>query len=249
MSCRVLLPHQKPVRFSRLKMMSKCPAIYRAQFDEEAPDNSAKRFGRLVHALTLGGRVVVYDGERRGNRWKDFQAAHDGAEIALVDEHREALKIADAVRSHHIAGGLLDGEREKEIAWMGDGRACGARLDVLGHDFVTDLKTTSSAEPRWFMRNAARMGYHAQLDWYRLGATLAMGRPIERAYIVAVEPRYPYIVTCFDLPQRVLDMARALWRSWWDRLMVCEAAGEWPEYANVIVEFEIGEPGELDFDD
>lgn len=251
MSARHLLPHQKPVRFSRLKLMSKSPEIYRAQFEEEAADTAAKRFGRLVHATTLGGKIVVYDGERRGNRWAEFKAANEGAEIALEHEIKDATRIAKAVHADPIVCkyGLLDGEHEKEIAWMSEGRACGARLDVLGHDFVTDLKTTSSAEPGWFVRNGARMAYHAQLDWYRLGATLAMGRPIERAFIVAVEPKYPFAVTCFKLPQRTLDMARATWRTWWERLMVCEASDAWPGYALDLVEFEIGEPGEIDFDE
>lgn len=248
---RALAPHQKPVRFSRLKMMSTCPAKYRGQFDEEAADTAQKRTGRLIHAAVLGGRVAVYVGERRGKAWDEFKEANDGAELALTREWDEARRVADAVTSDPLvrANRLLEGEHEKEIAWMSEGRACGARLDVLGDTFVTDLKTTASAEPGWFIRNGSRMGYHAQLDWYRLGATISMGRPIERAFIVAVEPRFPYVVTSFELPQRTLDIARGVWRAWWERLMVCEASNQWPGYSQTLVPFEVSEYGELSFEE
>lgn len=244
------LPWQVPVRFSRLKLMGQSAKIYRASFDVERPDKEGMRFGRIVHAVTLGGaKVVVFPHKRDGNRWKDFKAAHTGEEIASEAEYKEALRIAFALESHPIANKLLRGEREKEIAWMDGGRACGARVDVLGADFVTDLKTTAKAQPEWFMRNAERMAYHAQMAWYRRGASIAMERPIKTAHIVAVETKFPYEITTYDLTLGTLDNGERLWRLWWEALMNCEATDAWPGYRQSTVEWNVTGNAEIDYDD
>jgi hypothetical protein len=237
------------VRFSRLKLMGRNAMQYRAAFDVEAADTPPKRFGRQVHAATLGGDVAIYDGERRGGAWEAFAMVNAGKEIALKREWAEAQKIAAIVQAHPIAGPLLIGEHEKELAFMTEGRACGARLDVAGVDFVTDLKTTASAEPGWFMRNGERMAYHAQLAWYMTAARMALDRPFERAYVVAVETKFPYEVTCFQLSEQALDMGARLWRSWWERLMVCEASDQWPGYAQSLVEWDVAGNSEVEFDE
>jgi hypothetical protein len=245
-----LPPHLMPVRFSRLKLMGKSPAHYRAQFERPTPDDQAKRAGRLAHALLLGGGYVVYPGKRReGNAWAEFKAANAGKEIALRSELDEAMRVAESVNRHADARRLLFGIHECEIAWMNDGRACGARLDVIGRDYVTDLKTTASAEPGWFTRNAARMGYHAQLAWYKQGAEIALGRAFQRAYIVAVEARFPYVVTCFELSLAALDNGERLWRSWWEMLMNCERSDAWPPYALGVQNFDVRSDAEIDFDE
>lgn len=246
---RTPLPWQVPVRFSRLKLIGQSAKIYRASFDRERPDSAAMRFGRLIHAVTLGGNVVVFPHPRTGTRWKEFMLAHPGEEIATEAEYAEAVNIASALASHPKAAPLLRGEREKELAWMDNGRACGARVDVLGGDFVTDLKSTAKAEPEWFMRNAERMAYHAQLAWYRRGASIAMERPIRTAHIVAVEPKFPYEITTYDLTLGTLDHGERLWRSWWERLMVCEASDEWPGYSQATVEWNVTGNAELDYGD
>ncbi len=249
-----IAPHLGPVRFSRLKKMGRSAKIYRAQFDRPDPDTAAKRFGRLVHAVTLGGKVAVFDGKRNTNAYRDFEAAHPGHELALRDEAYEAYEIRDALMAHKEARRLLTGRTELEIAWTDNGRACGARLDVLGEKpdnepFVADLKTTASAEPAWFARNAERMGYHAQLDWYRQGASLAIRRPVRRAYIVAVEPKYPYEIVTFPLGISALDHGERLWRSWWHKLMACEESDLWPGYSEAPVPWEVTGNSEIDFDE
>lgn len=246
---RDLPPHSKPVRFSRLKAMSKSPAHYLGQFTEEREDNAALRLGRLVHALVLGGKIVEWPVERRGNAWKEFALVNEGAEIATSSELTKARRVADSVLRHDDAMSVLQGQRELEIAWMLDGRACGARLDVLGPDYVTELKTTTSAEPGWFTRNGARMGYHAQLSWYMAGARMAFNRPIERAHSVAVEVKHPFVVTVFDVPTATLDEGTRIWRSWFEQLMVCERSDAWPGYTLARAEFAVQRDVEIDLED
>lgn len=259
-----LAPHLGPVRFSRLKLMGKSAKIYRASFDRPREDNAQMRAGRLIHAVALGGKVAVYDGNggRATNAYKDFAARHPDSEVPLKDEYNDACEVCDALMSHREASRLLTGDREKEIAWTDNGRVCGARLDVIGTEvltspgkigvparFVCDLKTTANAEPRWFQRNAERMGYHAQLDWYRQGAMRALGVTVSNAYIVAVETKYPYEIVTHRLALSALDNGERLWRSWWEKLMVAEQTDVWAGYSEAQQDWDVSGNAELDWDE
>ena len=252
---RDLPPHLKPVRFSRLKLMGQSAAHYRGQFDEEREDSDTFRFGRLVHSLLLGGKFVVYEGRRAGKKWDEFELANAGSDIVTEREYSRGVRAAAMARKRlgelrdadPTLPDILVGEREKEIAWMCEGRACGARLDVLGAYFVTEVKTTASAEPAWFTRNGGRLGYHAQLAWYMAGARMAYPRAFERAFILSVEVKHPFEPTIFEVDQETLDLGARLWRSWFEKLRVCEASDHWPGYAQHVVPFHIHQDVEIDF--
>jgi hypothetical protein len=257
MSAREVPPHLKPVRFSKLKLIGRTPAHYIGQFEEEREDNASLRFGRLVHSVVLGGAFVVYQGERHGKKWAAFEAEHAGKDIVTAREHERAKRAAESVAKelgrlrddHPDLPDLLAGEREKELAWMTEDRACGARIDVLGSNFVTELKTTTSAEVGWFTRNGGRLAYHAQLDWYLNGARMCYPREFDRAFIVAVEVKHPFVVTVFEADQETLDLGGRLWRSWWERLRVCETSNMWPGYAQSVMPFHIQQDAQIDFGD
>lgn len=241
-----------PVRYSRLRRFALSPAHYLSTLlREDDSDSAGRRFGRLVHALVLGGEVIVYDGERRGKAWAEFKAAHPEDErttIVTAKERDTGRRVADAVLADRAAAPLLVGKHEHEIAWTNQGRACSSRLDVLGADFVTDLKTTACAEPMWFARNAIRMHYHAQLAFYQ-DAALSLGRIVDRAYIVAVETKAPYPVVTWELTPRALDAGRRLCALWMGSLLVSECSGEWPGYAQSTLPLDVpdfdGEPTTL----
>jgi hypothetical protein len=288
----------EPVHFSRLKLMQLSPAHYRAaeDRDEETP---AKRMGTLVHALVLGGELIVYDGERRGNAWRAFErlvagddffvfdGTHNGkawraakdeaagraivtssdvelafgaralqrrrieaglraAVIVTSAERDRAMACADVVRAHPVAAELLDGERERGLSWSYLGRACAGTLDCLGSNRVVEVKTSQLAEPAWFSRQAQRMAYPAQCAWYREGAA-ENGYLVEDCYIVAIETRPPFAVTCLRLTRRALEQGQKCMRLWMERLLGCEAADEWPEYVQGVVDLDVPEEFELDF--
>ncbi len=71
------------LHFSRLRLMALSPAHYAAYAQTEP--TPAMRFGTAVHALALGGDLIRYDGERKGNAWAAFKALVDGAEYYVFD--------------------------------------------------------------------------------------------------------------------------------------------------------------------
>lgn len=227
-------PREVAVSFSRLKKIARSPAHYLADLRATPADNASKRFGRLVHKVTLGGDYAVWEGERRGNAWKDFAKLNDGTEICTASELVEAKRIATALDRHPLAAPLLIGAKEQLIEWELRGRKCKSVLDVIGNGFIADLKTTTDARPDWMIRQAFRMGYHAQMAWYQRAAASFGGE----VYLIAVETTDPYPVTVLRVTPRSLAEGDKMCRLWFEQLMNCEESNQWPEYSQSIVDMD-----------
>lgn len=239
------------VHFSALRSMGRSPAHFRAAEVAGFEPTPAMKFGLAVHSLTLGGqRVVRFEADaRRGKAWTEFEEQHADKIILTAPEHDRALAVAEKVRTHPIARGALAGEHEVSLEWDYCGRACAGRIDVVGEDFLTELKTTTNASPAWFRFHALRMAYNAQVAWYREGMR-ANRRPVGGGgYIVAVEVRDPFAVTVFRMTEAALEQGEKTVRLWFERFLACEQSGEWPEYAQDIVDLDVLERDlELEFE-
>jgi hypothetical protein len=239
----------EPVRFSNLKLMALSPAHYRAAADKET---YAMERGRALHSLVLGGpRVIPYPGKtRQGKDWAAFQAANDDAQILTSGEYAKARGMADAVRANRHAMDLLEGQHEVEIDWHYLGRRCQSHIDVIGGGgrWVTELKSTVSSNPDRFAWQAQRMAYFGQLAFY-MEALQQTNRSVpEDAYVVAVEAVPPFVVTVMRLTDKALEQGRKCMRLWMERLLGCEATGEWPGYVQGVVALDAPEAElELDF--
>ncbi|MEM9194841.1 MAG: PD-(D/E)XK nuclease-like domain-containing protein [Myxococcota bacterium] len=101
------------LHFTRLKLMARSPAHYAAYQDLTEP-TAAMRLGTAVHALALGGDLIRYDGERKGNAWQSFKALVDGADHYVFDApHRgNAWKAA----KEEAAGRVIVTSADVELA-------------------------------------------------------------------------------------------------------------------------------------
>lgn len=223
------------VRFSTLKYMQRSPAHYREALLNPAKPSAAMSLGTLVHAHVLGSirDLAIWDGVRRGKEWEAFSAANADREIVTMREVMEAERIADSVRASNEAHELFRSPgvvREKQISWQIATRWCSGRPDAYCDQWVADLKTTADASPAKFQHHAVRMGYTAQLAWYMDGLKAAGIEAPERAFIVAVETKPPFVVQAYELTPDAIDLGRRTYRLWWERLRVCEDSDQWPGY-------------------
>lgn len=242
-------PLSVPVRYSNLKNIGKSPAHYLHAINCPRDDSGPLRLGRLVHWHILGampddedGAIHIYEGERRGKAWDEYAAQHNTDEVVTRKEWERALPIADAVRRNKHAMRLIDGSLcEQPIKWSIAGRACSSRPDAyrVGGP-LTDLKTTADASPAGFQRMIQRFGYHAQAAMYR-DALASVGVDTVGSFIIAVETKPPYPVTVFELTAAMLDHGRRTYRGWFETLRNCEESGEWPEYAQTVVQCDVPE--------
>ncbi len=243
------MKERKELRFSDLKRIAMSPAHYLCALDRErSQQTTPQRIGEGTHALVLGGRdVLEYPKRRAGKEWEAFVIEHPGALILSTSEFRTAIGAANAIMRCADAVRLLKGDREQELPqWSILGRKCGGRPDVLGDGFVTEIKTGRTSHPSWFVRQAIRMGYHAQLSYYQCGA-IANGIAIKDAFVVAVEQYAPYAVTPMQLTTRALEAGERLWRSWFERLIVCEDDDTFPAYTQSVEVFDVPELDDVEF--
>ena len=222
------------LHWSSLRWIGKSPAHYRHYLETRLLPTPAMRLGSLVHAMVLGATrpFVVYPEARRGNKWKDFKAEHDGQEIVTAAEWAVASDIALAVKSHPEAKLAMTGVKEHPIQWQIGARDCAGTPDING-GVLTDLKVTDS-DPRRFPWQARKMGWFAQLAWYFDGICRATGTDPERVCIVAVEPKPPHIVVPYELTEGAIEYGRRVYRSYLETLEVCQASDSWPGYVQTF---------------
>jgi hypothetical protein len=233
------------LRFSELRKMGFSAAHFRSAYVEPREQTSSMRFGVLGHCLALGGEAfVVFEGERRGNRWSKFKVQHEGKMIVTAAELARAQRVADAVHADPVAGPLLRGLREHELLWEYEGRRCGGRLDVIGDDWILDLKTAACAKPEIYDRRIENMHMHVQLAHYRIGAR-ANGFNPRAVHLAVVETEPPFAVVVRPLTDGALLAGEKQLRLWVERVKACEAAGVWPSYSQAPVPFHIDEHSEL----
>jgi PDDEXK-like domain of unknown function (DUF3799) len=230
------------VHWSTLKNIGRSPAHYIEALRSSREQSAAMRFGSAVHSIVLGGgsTIAVWERDRRGNEWKCFEEDNRGKLILTAKEHADVIRAAHAVMSHDGAMRLLTGRREQRIEWTRNGVECAGTPDVVGAEYITELKTTTNAEPNWFMRHAKQMGYVGQLAWYAHAAKRTRGA------IVAVESKAPFAVTLFIASERIIEEGDKLCTKYLELFKQCEASGLWGAYSDAPVEFEATEY-DLDF--
>lgn len=235
--------------FSLLKNIARSPAHYLHARNAERVDKAVFAQGRATHfgvfePERLASEIAVFDGPRRaGKEWERFKAQADalGQTILKEAEFEECIAYANAVRSNQTAMGLLQtGIAEVSITWRDEvtGIVCKGRLDwVTRGKWITDLKTTKCAAPEEFARQSWRYLYHVQGAMYVDGWKAVTGEELPFLHI-AVEKESPYVVQVYRLPEYVIQAGRETYREWLALVKRCRESGEWPGYADGVVELQ-----------
>lgn len=236
-----------PLHFSTLKAMGLSPMHYAHLNAVGREETRSLRLGIALDAGTFGTReVVVYQGDRRGAKWKEFEALNSGPDKIIITAKEEPLVagMARALLSRPDALELLRGERQKTLNWKINGRECEGTPDAFTAERLTDLKTSRTSHPERFPYEARRFGYVAQLSWY-LHAIEQTGRPRpSSAFIVVVESVPPHPVTIFQVTERAIELGERTWRLWFERLRACEESNAWPPYTEAFVPLDAPEDSE-----
>ncbi len=224
--------------------------------------------------LAQGFTPIVYPGAtRQGKAWKDFAETHKGtrlytqrefdeafdlvaalpagrtyqpSEFVTWSELGEAEPMAEALRGSPLAMRYLEGRHQVALEWESQGVRCSTRgIDCVGFGFISDLKVTQTTEPFHWCHQARRMLWHAQLAWYAEGCRAHGIDTHHGLFLVGVESSAPYPVTVLRLTERAAEEGARCCHSWLEQLRACEASGDWPAYAQSVVDFDIEPAFEL----
>lgn len=234
------------VNISSLKWMTRSPAHYKHQITlgHLAKPTAAQRLGQLVHEAVLqpqefARHPVWFGGARRGKEWEAFRAEHASAKEPLAEaDFQQVCRIRDSVTADSRAAELLDGpvdDSEVSFRWTDPSTSigCKGRVDVLGDNFIVDLKTTTNASPKAFAAQAWKLGYHIQAAYYLDGAR-AEGLDASKFYFVAVETSAPYAVQVYEASPEFIDEGRKQYLELLQKLVVCRESKCWPAYGSEI---------------
>ena len=228
-----------PVRFSHLRAYGRSAMHGQHARLNDAKQTSAMQRGTAVHALLFGTRRVCgYPGsQRRGKEYDAFAAANPDSEILTMTEYDKSRRMADAVRACKEAEPMLKGVAEETVKFRWMGLDCRATPDVRGPDYLTELKTSSSADPMRFPWHALRMHYHAQMRMQNI----ACGMKALDSYIVCVEATEPFPVQVFRIDEKALDAGEKLLILWAERLKGAEASQAFPAYTSCVMPIDLPE--------
>ena len=261
-----------PIRFHHLKAMALSPAHCRyaldlSERDEQGESTPAMQRGTATHAMLFGTvRVMTApeDAPRKPSSvqrnakkpspatidaiawWDAFERESAGAIVMPAAQYDTCARMADAVRAEPRAAEMLHGATvEESILFNRDGLECRTTPDIRGLDFECELKTTKSSQPEQFVWQSKRMLYHAQHAWHLAGMRgNGLLRGPGHAYTIAVEATAPYVVTVFRIDPHALEIGERCTRLWFERVKSCIESGQWPGYAQSVVDLDV--PEDLD---
>ena len=232
------------MHFSDLTMLAKSAKKYAYAIDHPRKQTPAMRLGACVDAIVFPGfrDFVVYDGERKGHAWKSFQAEHAAREIFTEAEYKNAKGCADAVLSDEHAAPHLVGQHQAVLQWECEGVPCAAGIegerggvDVLGDDFIADLKVTHNAEPDYMSRHSFGRMWHAQLAFYGYAVPASNTKRV----LLAVEPEPPHEVVVSVMTPALIVAGQKTVRLLIEKYKACLASGQWPGYVQSAVELDV----------
>lgn len=214
------------------------PAKLRQQLDAPRGPNPVFDIGHAAHKLVLGvGAEIVripHDEWRTKEAKAAVQAARDAGQIPLKPADWDRVHaMADQLARHPAAVELLvDAVPEVSAFRRHDsGVWLRSRIDAVGDGYLADFKTSRSADPELFHRDAANLAYHVQDAFYTAMADALDGLPDDPDfYFIVQEKEPPYLVSVVELSPTFRAIGAAAVEHAIDLWQQCQATGEWPGY-------------------
>lgn len=134
--------------------------------------------------------------------WAQWDADNVGRRLLSGADYDRVQRMADSVRAHPVAAGLLvGGQREATFRWRDEatGLACKSRADLyLPGEYVMDLKSCRDASAEGFARAVASLKYDLQQAHY-LDGVRACGDTVRWFVFLAVESTAPFVCQPYTL--------------------------------------------------
>lgn len=157
----------------------------------------------------------------------EFKEKNANKEFIDADQYNTALSAITAIRSHHIAAGIIE-DCEKEVVLTGElfGLPMKGRADLVG-DVLADVKTTRDAAAFPFGRMFVNLHYGFRMAIYRELVRQTTGRELD-VLMIAQETSGDFDTAVYRVPDIVLDNALGQVETIIRRYQSCLESGVWP---------------------
>ena len=231
------------------KRILAAPAVLKWYRDNPQPAKAAYDFGHIVHGIVLGTGLEVVEipedllpdnGAATTKAAKKFIAdVRAAGDIPMKAKDLETPRaVAQAVLDDPVAGPLFKRGRPEQSIYGQDestGVWMRGRLDWVteldGATCLVDLKTTASdASAGEFTREAAKLEYAVQREFYRQIWQTITGEIDPRFIHVVVSKKQPYLVNVVEMDFEYELIGQAKVRRALDTYKACMDSGVWPGY-------------------
>lgn len=205
-----------------LHTMRRSPAHFRAAQDADlrgdSRDTAAMALGRLIHLAVLEpGKFRTETG---------WASPADGKTAFQCANALDACPEARAFLHHPAAA------HEVTLTWNAGegGYPMKGRPDVIGPDWIADLKTTTDAEEGPFSRACNQLGHALKLTLYGDVLTALTGREYHRVLVV-VETGRGCGVKLYPVDTDIRDYWQCEYERAFEVYETCRRTERWPGYA------------------
>ena len=176
--------------------------------------------------------------------FENAQKAAGEREQVPGKEYDKVLRMREVIMSNgSYADIITNGEPEISIYCVIDGVPVKVRLDYVSpQGDIIDYKTTVSANPERFGRQAHDLGYWCKMALQHDCFKLAYGRAPNKTSLLAQEKEPPFLVLRHNLTPGQLAVGRMQYRTGIQLFAACRAANVWPSYANGKSEIDLETP-------
>lgn len=226
-------------------LLHETPAQFLSDQIDPPESKDVYDFGSAAHKYVLHEGAEIAEVEAENWRGKDAQIARraarkEGKVPLLTEDVMKAKAMAAAVTKNQWAKMLL-AEGTPEVSGYWRDPETGVRLRcrpdwitwVRGQLFCVDYKTSTTADPRKFMKSAADFGYHQQQPWYEEGL-LRTDVGEARFVFIVQSKKPPYLTSVIELDSEAVDLGRRLNRRAVDIYAQCKATDSWPGYEDTV---------------
>lgn len=214
----------------------------------DAIHEESSRFdlGKAAHSMLLENNdtsievIQADDWRTKEAKTKRDEARLRGKTPMLEHHYIDVIKMVQAAREFiaksELAGIFDNGLAEQTIIWREGDLWCRARPDYLTLDWQINLdyKTATCAEPDYFGRHMANMGYDVQQAFYQRGLRAIGGGPTSSFVFLAQEIEPPYACSLHSLSSLAIDMAEEKVERAIADWGTCLRSGIWPSYPHNI---------------
>lgn len=212
-------------------------------------DTAALSFGRAAHAMILGEPewnkyfvISPYPDFRtkEARSWKESETRT----IVKPDQYETIKAMSRVIASSPLLSKIFkDGKPEQSLIWKDKetGIWLKSRPDWLPNSiqFVPNFKTSRSARPADFQRQAYELGYHQGAALCLEGIREIIGWNSPTYYFVVQEKEPPYVATLALMRDTDIEWGALLNRSALRKLARALDKGEWPGYATSPIEIQM----------
>lgn len=228
-------------------LSAECPAMFWHQ-SALNPDYQPKQrrefdIGSALHLLTLepelfAGRVLRIDADNYRTAAAQAQRAeaYETGRIPLLPGEEATVRaMREAILAHPVAReAFTAGAAEQSIFWQDAefGVWRKTRPDYLpAHSrYIVDIKTSTSANPRSFARQAYNLRYFQQASWYMDAVEAVRGERPKRFAFIVIDKNPPHLVSVCWLDGEALEWGRIENHYALDIFTRCMESGNWPGY-------------------